>query len=164
MGTTDIRLKAADTIIFLENIQTRYYQERAEQIPCYTGVLELLSELKWRGYRMGVVSSKRRFHVLNELKSKGLDNLFDVIVAQEDTQLHKPHPDPLILAASHLKSPPGICVYIGDQLSDIRAANAARMKGIAALWGDGKLERLEPICPTMLAYTPRDILNFLETS
>ncbi|MGM0883722.1 MAG: HAD hydrolase-like protein [Bacillota bacterium] len=48
-----------------------------------------------------------------------------------------------------------------DQPSDIRAADAARMKGIAALWGDGMLERLEPMCPTMLAYTPRDILNFL---
>lgn len=150
-----------DLAIQILETGTRYYQERAEQIPCYSGVPELLSELKRRGYRMAVVSSKRRFHVLNELRSKNLDNLFDVIVAQEDTQLHKPHPDPLILAASHLKSPPENCVYIGDQPSDIRAADAARMKGIAALWGDGILERLEPICPTMLAYTPRDILNFL---
>lgn len=140
---------------------TRYYQERAEQIPCYSGVPELLGELKRRGYRMGIVSSKRRFHVVNELKAKTLDNLFDVIVAQEDTELHKPHPAPLILAASHFKSPPENCVYIGDQPSDLRAAGAARMKGIAALWGDGKFERLEPICPTMLAYTPMDILNFL---
>jgi len=140
---------------------TRYYQERAEQIPCYRGVPELLSELNRRGYRMGVVSSKRRFHVESELSSKNLDSLFDVIVAQEDTRLHKPHPDPLILAASALHSLPENCIYIGDQPSDIRAADAARMKGIAALWGDGQVERLEPMCSSRLAYTPKDILNFL---
>lgn len=143
---------------------TRYYQERAEQIPCYSGIPELLNELKQRGYRMGVVSSKRRFHVVNELKSKALDILFDVIIAQEDTLQHKPHPDPLLLAASRLKCSPENCVYIGDQPSDIKAADAARMRSIAALWGDGKFERLKPISPTMLAYTPMNIFDFLSTS
>lgn len=140
---------------------TRYYQERAEQIPCYPDVPELLDELKQRGYRMGIVSSKRRFHVLKELQNKSLDILFDVIVAQEDTLQHKPHPDPLVLAASHFNSLPENCLYIGDQPSDIRAAHAARMKSIAALWGDGNYERLKPICPTMFAHTPMDVLNFL---
>ncbi|MCR8630552.1 HAD family hydrolase [Paenibacillus radicis (ex Xue et al. 2023)] len=76
---------------------TCFYHERAEQIPCYAGVTDLLCELIRRGYRMGVVSSKRRLHVKNELKLKNLDNLFDVVIAQEDTQIHKPHPEPLIL-------------------------------------------------------------------
>ncbi|MBB3127055.1 pyrophosphatase PpaX [Paenibacillus rhizosphaerae] len=143
---------------------THYYQERAEQIPCYSGIPELLKELKQRGYRMGVVSSKRRFHVVNELKSKALDILFDVIIAQEDTLQHKPHPDPLLLAASRLKCSPENCVYIGDQPSDIKAADAAQMRSIAALWGEGKFERLKAIGPTMLAYTPLDIFDFLSTS
>jgi pyrophosphatase PpaX len=140
---------------------TCFYQERAELIPSYLGIPQLLDDLKRSGYRMGVVSSKRRFHVMSELKSKTLDSLFDVIVAQEDTLLHKPHPDPLVLAASLLKSSPENCVYIGDQPSDIRAADAAQMKSIAALWGDGKLERLQPVCPTMLAHTPMDILTLV---
>jgi pyrophosphatase PpaX len=143
------------------DVGTRYYQERADQIPCYTDVPELLIELKRCGYRMGVVSSKRKFHVVNELKSKALDSLFDVIIAQEDTSLHKPYPDPLLVAASHLKCQPENCIYIGDQPSDIQAAHAAGMKSIGALWGDGKLHRLEPISPTMLAHTPKDILDFI---
>jgi pyrophosphatase PpaX len=60
---------------------------------------------------MGVVSSKRRFHVENELKSKTLDNIFDVIVTQEDTLLHKPHSAPLILTARLLYSPPELHLH-----------------------------------------------------
>ncbi|WP_419182243.1 hypothetical protein [Paenibacillus radicis (ex Xue et al. 2023)] len=45
----------------------------------------------------------------------------------------------------------------------MRAASAAGMNGIAALWGDGKIERLEPINPIFLAYTPTDILKLLHS-
>ncbi|WP_144026616.1 hypothetical protein [Paenibacillus sp. FSL H7-0331] len=43
---------------------------------------------------------------------------------------------------------------MGDQSSDISAASAAGMRGIAALWGDGKIDRFEQVSPNMLAYTP----------
>jgi len=58
---------------------------------------------------MGVVSSKRRLHVISELRSKGLDVLFDVIVAQEDNKQHKTSPVPLTLAANRLGVHPADC-------------------------------------------------------
>lgn len=103
---------------------------------------------------MEVVSSKRRLHVVSELQSKGLHDLFDVIVAQEDTQLHKPHPDPLVLAAHRLGVIPEDCIYIGDQPSDVQAAKAADMISIVALWGEGKVERLQPASPTVMTQNP----------
>lgn len=138
---------------------TRFYQEHSHQIRCYLEIPGLLNELKLRGYKMGIVSSKRRFHVIGELQSKGLNTIFDVIVAQEDTLQHKPHPDPLLLAAERLGVAPGDCLYVGDQPSDIEAGKAAGMSTIAALWGDGKVERLRPANPTMMAYVPADVLN-----
>ncbi|WP_433944910.1 HAD family hydrolase [Paenibacillus sp. SN-8-1] len=140
---------------------TSYYHERADQIPCYSEIPELLIELKRRGYRMGIVSSKRRIHVMNELQSKGLDALFDAIVTQEDTIRHKPFPDPLELAMRQLNVSHDCCVYIGDQPSDIRAADAARMKSVAALWGDGEAGVLESTFPSKFAHSPIDILEFL---
>ena len=140
---------------------TRFYQEHAHKIPCYPGISELLNVIKLRGHKMGVVSSKRRLHVISELQSKGLDILFDVIVAQEDTQQHKPSPVPLTLAASRLGVHPADCMYIGDQPSDIQAANAAGMLSIAALWGDGKVEPLQAASPTIMVQNPMEILNFI---
>ncbi|MCY0896007.1 MAG: HAD family hydrolase [Alicyclobacillaceae bacterium] len=140
---------------------TRFYQEHVHEISCYPGIPELLNDMKRRGQKMGVVSSKRRPHVVSELQSKGLHDLFDVIVAQEDTQRHKPHPDPLILAAHMLGVNPTDCIYIGDQPSDVQAAKAAGMMSIAALWGDGQAERLKPTSPTILAQNPMEILNYI---
>lgn len=140
---------------------SQYYEAHAAHIRSYHGVPELLHELHRQGYRMGIVSSKRRQFVERELKSKNLDVLFEEIVGQEDTKLHKPHPEPLLLATSKMDVDPVNCVYIGDQPSDIHAAHDAGMLSIAALWGSGKVERLEPAEPTMTAYRPMDILHFL---
>jgi len=140
---------------------TSYYREHAEQISCYTHVPELLNELKQRGYRMGVVSAKRRFNVVRELKFKELDAFFEIVIAQEDTLLHKPDPAPLLLAANQMNVSPVNCVYIGDQPTDIEAAHSAGMQSIAALWGDGKAERLQSKRPTMMADNPADILTLL---
>lgn len=56
---------------------------------------------------------------------------------------------------------PRDCVYIGDQPTDIQAAQAAGMRGIAALWGDGEQHRMEPLRPIGMARTPHDILALM---
>lgn len=114
------------------DVGTRYYEERAHKIPVFRGIPEALRQLK-ADYVMGMVSSKRRVHVLRELESHGLRPLFDVIVAQEDSTRHKPDPVPLLLAAQRLGVPPEDCVYIGDQPTDVLAASGAGMRSIAAL-------------------------------
>ena len=43
---------------------------------------------------------------------------------------HKPHPEPLLLAAKRLKVRPSECVYIGDSHTCIEAGCAAGMKTI----------------------------------
>ncbi|PWW05127.1 pyrophosphatase PpaX [Paenibacillus cellulosilyticus] len=139
-----------------------YYLEREDEIICYSGVPEMLAVLKQRGYRMGIVTSKPLVYALGELKAKGLDGLFEVMVAQEDTDRHKPHPDPLLEAVRRLNAAPEECVYIGDQPSDIRAAHAAQMRSIAALWGEGTLERVAPTDPTRVAYEPMDIVKLMD--
>ena len=55
---------------------------------------------------------------------------FRTAVAYEDTTRHKPHPEPLLLAANRLKIKPSGTVYIGDAASDMEAAKAAGMKFI----------------------------------
>ena len=47
----------------------------------------------------------------------------------------KPHPDPLLHAATLLGLQPSQCVYVGDDERDIVAANAAGMRGIVAMYG-----------------------------
>lgn len=134
-----------------------YYDQHMDRIRCYDSIPELLTHLAATGYVMGLVSSKRRTYVLPELASKGLDGLFDVIVGQEDTLLHKPNPEPLLLAVAQLGLAPAACIYIGDQPTDILAARHAGMTSGAALWGEGTPERLLPAAPDHVFRTPGDV-------
>lgn len=57
--------------------------------------------------------------------------------------------------------PLGISLFLCDQPSDAQAARAAGMPGIAALWGDGNVERFKPASPTIIAQKPIEILTYI---
>ncbi len=50
-----------------------------------------------------------------------------ILTADDTDPFHKPHPHGLLLAADRLGVAPEECIYIGDQIFDIKAANAAGM-------------------------------------
>ena len=53
----------------------------------------------------------------------------------DSTPRAKPHPDPLLHAATLLELPASACLYVGDDLRDVQAARAAGMAVIVAAWG-----------------------------
>lgn len=91
------------------------------------GLEEVIARLA-KDFKLGIVTSRVgdrffRFGNLAELKQ-----YFDVIVSYEDTEKHKPDPEPLLLAADQLGVEPNECVYVGDTATDLLAARAAGMK------------------------------------
>ncbi|MBC3869730.1 HAD family hydrolase [Undibacterium oligocarboniphilum] len=57
------------------------------------------------------------------------------VVSGDTTPHAKPHPAPLLEAARRLGVRSEYCWYIGDDLRDIQAAEAAGMTSVAAAWG-----------------------------
>src|SRR6476619_5687497 len=107
-----------------------------ETLESFDGVLDLLPVLKAEGRRLGIVTAKRlrtvglaldRFPVLAEL--------MDVVIGAEDTERHKPDPDPVREALRRLDADPADAVYVGDSPFDVRAGNAAGVFTIAVGWG-----------------------------
>jgi len=109
----------------------------AELLEEYPGVEELLKDLGASGATIGVVTSKRHVSAMNTLRAAGLDGDLPLLVAMEDTDVHKPDPEPLLLAMQRLGVKAGDCVYIGDAVVDVLAAKAAGMASIAVTWGAG---------------------------
>ena len=60
----------------------------------------------------------------------GIREFFDCIVASEDTNRHKPHPDPFLEAARRLGVAPEGCLVWEDSDLGIEAARQARMSWI----------------------------------
>ncbi len=107
------------------------------------GTREMLEKLRGAGLTLGVVTSKGLPVATEGLNLFDLGGYFATLVTYEDTTRHKPHPDPLLVAAERLGLQPSEMVYVGDALFDIEAGKAAGMKTIGVTWGAGTRESLE---------------------
>ncbi|MGV8162561.1 MAG: HAD family hydrolase [Candidatus Nanoarchaeia archaeon] len=83
-----------------------------------------------KSYVLGIVSSRVKGSIFEAPQLAKLKDKFKVVITYEDTTLHKPHPEPLLLAAERLGLHPKDMTYVGDTESDILAAKAAGMKVI----------------------------------
>lgn len=81
-------------------------------------------------YSLGIVTSRVREAVYEAPSLAKLCKYFKVAISYQDTTNHKPHPEPLLLAAKKLRVKPEECIYIGDVENDIKAGKAAGMKVI----------------------------------
>jgi pyrophosphatase PpaX len=129
--------------------------------PC-DGILEVLRHLKDEGRRLGIVTAKRGATVELAFAVVPLREYFDVVVAADDVDRHKPDPDPLLLALERLGAEPEEAVYVGDSPFDVAAAKAAGVHSIAVTWGGiyGE-EALRAEGPDTVVSTPRELLDVL---
>lgn len=124
------------------------------------GAEETLEELRKRGYRLGVVTSKSRKGAMKSINLFGLEKYMDTIVALEDTVNHKPEPEPLLAAANNLNLPPSDILYVGDSSFDIMAGKLAKMRTAAVLWGAALKEELLRLSPDIVLYSFPELLFY----
>ena len=115
---------------FLDN----YESAIAEKSHLFTHVKTLLDGLEGLGLPWGIVTNKAtRFTTplipLLELQKTSCT------ISGDTTEHAKPHPEPLFEAARRMQVAAQHCWYVGDDLRDIQAGQAAGMQTIAAAWG-----------------------------
>ena len=120
-----------------------------DELEAFWEVVEVLPRLRDEGRRLGIVTAKRRATVeLAFSRLPELESNFDVVITSDDTERHKPAPDPILAALERLGAQPAESAYVGDSPFDIRAAKAAGTYAIAVGWGgihaDDVLEREMP--------------------
>jgi pyrophosphatase PpaX len=117
----------------------RVYREHNEplhdQLESCVGMEDVLATLNERGYRLGIVTAKRRVTVDLAFAQLPLEHLFETVVGGDETEQHKPHPAPLLLALERLGASPQDAAYVGDSPFDMQAAKAAGLYAIGVSWG-----------------------------
>jgi HAD superfamily hydrolase (TIGR01509 family) len=96
----------------------------------FPGVLELVSALRGRGVRLGVVSGSWRANIDAALDALGIGEAFELVVAKEDAAA-KPDPAPYLLAVERLGVAPARAVAIEDSPTGLESARAAGLRAIA---------------------------------
>lgn len=131
------------------------------------GMVEVLDWLKNEDYVLGLVTSKSRDLVRDELNELDLNRFFDVVIDESSTKMHKPHPEPLLKACEYLGVAPSRTIpYVGDSRFDMLAACTAGLLPIGVTWGvHGELvnENIPSQCPVpKKVSTPNELKHFLK--
>jgi pyrophosphatase PpaX len=133
-----------------------------DELEACVGMEDVLLRLHEQGHRLGVVTAKRRSTVELAFARVPIAHLFETVVGGDETQRHKPDPEPLLLAAKRMDARPDETAYVGDSPFDIRAAKAAGMHAIAVSWGRiHDRERLEREEPDAIVDTAEELLEHL---
>lgn len=139
-----------------------YEQCLSETTALFDGVAEVLDALEARGLKWGVVTNKVHRFTLPVMKGLGLAERSGVTVSGDTTAHAKPHPLPLLHACEQLGVSPQATLYVGDDLRDIQAAQAAGMPSAAAGWGYlGQAVHIRDWQATVIADQPADLLRWL---
>ena len=113
-----------------------YYAEAlAETTALFDGIAPMLDALDARGLAWGIVTNKAARYTRPVVDALRLTHRARTIVSGDTTAHPKPHPAPLLHAAEALGLAAGQCAYVGDDLRDVIAGNAAGMATIVAEYG-----------------------------
>lgn len=112
-----------------------YAQQLAVGTRLFDGCRQVLDALATRGLAWGIVTNKPAFLTDPLLAELGLAAEAGCVVSGDTLPQRKPHPAPLLLAASRLSLPPAQCLYVGDAERDVQASRAAGMPVLVARYG-----------------------------
>lgn len=125
-------------------IYRSYHRDNfGDLITVFPGMKEVLAEVKIRGYKTGLVTSRLLHTTQQGLEKYELKDYFDVVVTAEDTEKHKPDPEPINIALKKLGSRPETSLMLGDTMFDILCAKNAGITSVLVGWslalqaGDG---------------------------
>ena len=151
-----------DRVDELVTVYRAHNEALHEELVCCTGMEDALERLRADGRRLGVVTAKRRATIELAFAHVPLGHLFEVVVGGDETERHKPDPEPLLLAAERLGAVPEETAYVGDSPFDVRAAKSAGMGSVAVTWGRiHDRARLEHEHPDAIVDTAEELLAAL---
>jgi HAD superfamily hydrolase (TIGR01549 family) len=152
IGLDDSFLDLGDRLRYIQGLHTPL------NFRLMDGVDEMLYELSHR-YHLGLVTTRCRDQAELFLKQQDLSELFQVVVAREDTWRIKPHPGPIRHAAEQLDVAVERCLLVGDTTADIYAARSAGARSAGVLCGLGTEAELERAGADLILPTTSDLIN-----
>lgn len=113
----------------------KYVKDYSHLIKVYDGIEKNLIRLKDAGIYTGIVTSRTLPELENDFFPFGLQKYMRTIISADDTERHKPEPEPLLKFLEISKVSPSSALYIGDTIYDMKCANNAGIDFALALWG-----------------------------
>lgn len=148
---------------YIRKYRERYKEKGIYECRIYDGMKELLYELKSRGVKVGIASSKPEHLIYSVADFLDITSMFDVIVGvKSDNSRHSTKKDIILEAMEKLGAADKEKVLmVGDRCFDIEGAAEAGVKSCGAIWGYGNKEEFLKHKADMIAEEPLDVVNFI---
>ena len=137
-----------------------HYLLKDVQTELFSGVRELLDELRAQGYLLAVATGKSRVGLNRALDEAKLTSLFDGTRCADET-FSKPHPAMLHELIRELGQDLARTVMIGDTTHDLQMATNAGMAGVAVTYGAHPADALAKLEPRFVAENVASLADWL---
>lgn len=138
-----------------------HLEEFRDTIRPYPGIETTLRKLKESCSVLGIITARTRAEVNKDMVLQKLLPNFSMIICSDDTENHKPDPEPLFYYMQKQNTEPDRVLYIGDSIYDMKCAKQAGVDSVLALWGCKYPQGLDR---TYEAADPLQILNLVGCS
>ena len=127
----------------------------------YDGAVDGLVSLRKNGVKIGVVSSKLRFRIVESFEKKAGCMPVDELIGLDDAPKPKPDPGGLMLCMERLGVKKNETLYIGDNIIDAKTAMAAGVDFAAVLTGSTSKDEFRTLDNVFIADKLTDIFDFI---
>lgn len=145
----------------IDTYRTHNLSHHDELVTEFAGVFETVKWLHDQKYKLAIVTTKQINTVMLGLKLTKLDQFFDVIVAIDDVQHAKPHPEPVEKALVLLNAQPEEAVMVGDNHHDILSGKNAGTKTAGVAWSAKGREHIASYEPDVILEEMKDLIPLL---
>jgi phosphoglycolate phosphatase len=133
-------------------------KSRIDEVKIFEGVSDVLKQLHNSDCEIYIVSSNSTNNVRNFLVKQNLDEYFHKIYGGVGI-FGKARVIKRIMKYNGL--PSKNCIYVGDEMRDIEASKAAKVKSIAVSWGFNAPKLLQEHKPDALVESPQQLADVI---
>ncbi|WP_367295838.1 HAD family hydrolase [Levilactobacillus yonginensis] len=155
----DHALTATELKALYATFREQYQQAEQLGIALFAGMADTLSELKSRGDRLYVVSSKHSVPLQRNLEQVGLGTTFAAISGSDTVANYKPAPYGILNLLNRFDLVAAESVMIGDAKYDMQMGHRAGVATAAAMWGAADPNSVKAEEPTYLLQAPAELLT-----
>lgn len=134
-------------------------EKHDQMVAPFDGVVETLRQLKNEGYKLAIVSTKRREMIERGLQLMECETLFDTIVGFDDVTYTKPDPEPIQIALQRIDANKEDALMIGDNFHDIVGGQRAGVDTAAVAWSIKGEAFLATYNPTYMLHHMSELLD-----
>jgi pyrophosphatase PpaX len=156
-----LSLKTSNVKPLMDYFRELYMSIYKDETWIYDGMASILSMLKDKGKKVGIVTLKATFVAEEVLKGLNILNFVDAVEGDDDISELKPSPDQIKRICRKMGIEPEQTMVVGDTTMDIVAGKNAGCKTIGVLWGAMSMDDLSDAGADFLARSPEELRDLL---